>query len=125
MTAPPDVSYRFRLVTIAAAAVFATRSTAAAAAAGAFFTRASDVDRKRAAIEFGAIERFDGFVRFFVAAHGHETETTRTTCFAVRDQVCFGNGAVSGKGILQIIFGGVEGKISYVQFVIHFSVMLF
>src|SRR5687767_7516136 len=91
----------FQLITATAtaatvAAVFTARSAAAttATAARAFFTRASNVDSERAAIQFSTIQRFDGLVRFFVVAHRHETEATRTAGFAVRDEVCFGDSAV-------------------------------
>jgi len=48
-----------------------------------------------------------------------ERESTRTTRGTVHHQVGFHDRAVGPKGLLQVVLSGVEGKISYEQFVIH------
>src|SRR5258706_4410585 len=92
------------------AAVFTT--TAAAAAGRAFFTRLGDVDREGAAIQLRAVQGGNGFLRFFSRAHGDETETARTAAHAVHHQVRFPDRAVRREGVLQVVFSGIEGKIS-------------
>jgi len=100
------------------AAKLATRTAAATATAAAFFTRAGDVYGQITTIEGSAIHGLDGLLSFLFSAHGYETETARTTAHAIDHQVCLDDGAVSGKRVLQIVFGGVEGNVSYKQFII-------
>ena len=52
-------------------------------------------------------------------AHGHESEPARAAGHAVHHQVGFNDRAVRGKRVLQVVFGGVEGKISDKQFCTH------
>ena len=105
----------------AAAAVFTTRATTATAAAAGrtLFARARDIDRQIATIHRGAVEGFDGLLRFLGGAHRHETEPARAAADAVDHQVRFHDGAVRSEHILEIILRGVEGKISNKQFVTH------
>ncbi len=96
--------------TAAAATVFTT--TAAAAAGGAFFTGLGNVNRKGAAIQLRTVQGGNGFLRFFGCAHGDETETTRTAAHAVHHQVGFRDRSVRCKSVVQVVFSGIEGKIS-------------
>src|SRR5690349_12562076 len=104
--------------TAAAAAVFAP-ATAAAAAASTFLTRAGDVDGQGPTIQLGAVHGRDGLLGFFRRAHGNESETARPAAHAVHHQVGFNDGAVRREGVLQIVFGGIEGEVPYKQFTAH------
>src|ERR1043166_6309478 len=108
-----------RLVATASAAEFATTAAGATATpASALFARFGDVDRQGATVDSFAIERVHGGGRLFLGAHGDEAEAARTAAFAIHHQIGFQYSAVSGKGILEIVFGCVEGKISDEQFII-------
>src|SRR6267378_103023 len=61
----------------------------------------------------------NGLVRFVIRAHGHEAEAPRTAGLSVGHQFRFDHRAVSGKGVLQVIFGCVERKVSDKQFITH------
>jgi hypothetical protein len=63
-----------------------------------------------------AIEGVDGALAFFCAAHGDETKAAGALGFTVEDQMGLGNGAVIGEEVAQGGLGGLEGKISYVEF---------
>ncbi len=97
-----------------AAAISATAATAAtaAAAAGTLFTRTSFVDGEGAAIEFVTVHGVDGGLGLFVGAHGDEAETTGIARDAVGDEADFSDDAVRGESVLEIVLGGVEGKVS-------------
>jgi hypothetical protein len=110
------------VTTTAAAAATSATAVTTAAAAGTFFTRAGDIDGKRAIVELCAIERFNGLLRFFLGGHGHETEAARASSHAIRHEVGFEDRAVLGEGVLKLVFRDVEGKISNKQLIIH-SVM--
>jgi hypothetical protein len=102
------------------AALSATVLAALATAAGrALFSRSSDIDGKGAPVNGFASHGLDGFLRLFGRAHGDETEPARTAGGPVHYQVGFNDGAVGCERILQIVFGGVEGKISDKQFIVH------
>jgi hypothetical protein len=109
--------------TTAAIAALPASATTATAAARAFFTRTSNVYSQGPAIQAGAIHGSHGFLRFFIAAHGDEGKSAWPPCGAVHHEVGFHDGAVRGKGVLKIVFGCVEGKISDKQLIIH-SMML-
>lgn len=111
--------------TAAATAVFTTRTPAAAAAAGrTLFARTGHVNREGATIELLTVQRVNGFLRFFGAAHGDETETPRTAAHAVHHQVGFDDRAVRGKRVGEVVFSSVEGKISDKQFCAHVMLIL-
>ena len=61
-----------------------------------------------------AMERVDGLLAFIGAAHGDEAEAAGAVGFAVHDQGGVRHFAVLGKKLVQVLFGGLEGKISYV-----------
>src|SRR5205823_5721568 len=109
------------LIAVPPAAIIATTATATATASsttatGTLFARFGNVDCEIAAVNGSAIQSFDGFFRFLVAAHGDEAEAARTSAHAVHHQVGFHDGAVRGEHVAQVVFCGVEGKISYKQF---------
>src|SRR3989475_12161244 len=118
----PDNS-ALTLVAITATAATATAAakfaTTTAASARALFARASNVDGEGPAVQLRAIEGFDGFLRLFRRAHRDEAEPTRFTRHAVHHQVGLDDRAMRREGVLEIVLGGVEGKISNKQFCTH------
>jgi hypothetical protein len=108
--------------TSAAASIPAATTAAAAIPATAtrpFFTSASQINSEVTAVQISAIHRTDGFLSFFLCAHRNESETARPPAGAIGHEVRFEDGAVRGEGVLEIVFGGVEGEISDKQFIIH------
>ena len=99
-----------------------TTTTAAAGTASGFATGTARfhgtgfVDGQVTTIVVLAMQGVDGLLAFFGAAHGDETEAAGAVGFAIHDQVGFGDRAVLGKEGVEVLFGGLEGKISYVQF---------
>ena len=88
-------------------------ASAAEAASGALFPRTSFIDGQIATIEVCSVQSVNRFLRFFGRTHGDETEASRAASHPVRHEAGFRNGAMGGEGVLQVVFGGVEGKISY------------
>src|ERR1039458_9160124 len=124
----PERKRNVRLVTIATAAATAataaatavTAATAAAATAtGALFARPGDVNRQGASAQLFAIQCVDGLLRLLRRAHGDESEPARTAGCPVHHQVGFDDRAVGRKGVLQVVFSDVEGKIPNKQFCAH------
>ncbi len=112
-----------RLVALAAATIAATATAvAAAAAAGELTARAAGfhgarfVDGQVAAVVVLAVQSVDGALAFFAAAHGNKAEATGAVRLAVHDQAGVGDGAVLGEEFAKVLLGGLEGKISHVQF---------
>jgi hypothetical protein len=118
---PTAFQERCYLVAIASA-ITAAGATAAAARTG--FHRLGFVDRQVTAVVVLAMEFLDGALAFLGAAHGHETEAARAVCFTIHDEVGFFDSSALREKLVEVLFGGLEGKISYVQFhtVILFSV---
>jgi hypothetical protein len=109
---------------IAIASAAATElTTTTAVATGALFARAGDVDGERATIQLLSVQTIDRLLGFLGRTHGHETKPARAIGGAIHHQIRFGDRAERGERVLQIVFGGVEGKISDKQFTVH--VMLF
>jgi hypothetical protein len=111
-------------VTTAAAATTTTATATAVAATTAaatrtIFTGACFVDGQCAAIDAFAIKGLDGSISAFFILHGDKGETARAAAEFVHDQIDFENSAVRGEHILKLVFGSVEGKISYKQFRAH------
>ena len=102
----------YRLVATARAAEFATT------AASTLFARTGDVYGHGPAIDILAVKRVDGGLRLFGRAHGDKAESARAAAFTVGHQFGFGHGPVRGKRVLENVFGGVEGKVSNIQFTI-------
>ncbi len=104
--------------TTAAAATTVTTTTAAAA----FFTRASNVDGKRAAFEGFAVELLDSGFCFRFGAHRHESKSAALGRELVLNQHDFADGSCLAKKVLQVGFSYRKGKVPYVKFVIcHIS----
>jgi len=91
----------------------------AAAATGAFFARLGCVNGEGAAVHVRAVQCADGFSGLLIGAHRDEGKAAWTARGAIHHEVGFKHGAVRRESVLQIIFGGVEGKVSDKQFIIH------
>jgi hypothetical protein len=106
----------------ALAAIGASAATAATAPArrSAIVTRTGFIDSEGATLDFLARKGLDGRFSPFGCGHGDKSEAARTAAYAIGDEVNLGNRAMLLEQILQFILGGVEGKISYVQFRVHF-----
>jgi hypothetical protein len=100
------------LVTVAGTSAGIAAGEFAAGAAG--FHGLGFVDSQFAAIMALAVQGVDGAPAFFGAAHGDEGEAARAAGHAVRDHVGFGDMTVLGEELVQVLFGGLEGKISHV-----------
>jgi hypothetical protein len=117
-------SFKKILVAIAATAtataattVFAT--TTATTASGAFFTWSGNVYRQIATVELLAVHGFNGLLRLFGRAHGNKAETAGAASRSVHHQIRLNDRSVRGKGVLQIVFRGIEGEVSNKQFIAH------
>ena len=87
------------------------------------FHRLGFVDGQITTVVILAVQGVNGLLAFFGAAHGDKTEAAGAVGFTIHDEVGFGDRAVFGKKGVEVLFGGLEGKISYVQFhAILFSV---
>jgi adenine-specific DNA methylase len=108
--------------TVAAAATAITAATTAAASATvataatwrASFTWASFVHGERTAFDRLAVELADRLLRIGVGRHRHKREAARFTGKLILHQRDLLHRASLSEKILQIRFGRVEGKISYV-----------
>ena len=98
-----------RLIAVATTAKFTTTTTAAART---FLTRAGNVDGQGTTAKVLAIQAVNGFLRLFRRAHGHKSEAARAVGGAIHHQVGFSDAAKRREGVLQVIFGSVEGKVS-------------
>ncbi len=118
---------------IAAAATTATRTTTAAAATAAEAAATTAATRtgttlfrfvhaKGTAVEIGAVHALDRLRRVIRGRHGHERETARAARIAVEHQVHFRDLATLSERALEDVFGGVEGKVAYVQSGVHLSI---
>lgn len=106
------------VVAIAAAAISAAATTsaatatvAAAPAGRALFARPRFVHRQGPPLELLAMKLGDGRVGLGLGAHFNKCKTARTSGGAILHDVHCDDGARRCKIILQIIFGGTEGKI--------------
>src|SRR5258705_10215292 len=107
------------LIAVASAATTTVLTPAAAATARALFAGLGEVDRERATVNRLAVHPLDGLLRLLGSAHSDETEPARAASLTVHHQVGFSDRAEGGERILQVVFGGVKGKVSYEQFITH------
>jgi hypothetical protein len=105
--------------TTAAAAI-----PAAATTTRAFFTSAGEINSEVTAVQISPVHGTDGFLGFFLGAHGNESESARPAAGAIGHEVGLEDGAVGGEGVLQIVFSSVEGEISDKQFIIHALILI-
>ena len=105
---------RERAAATATSAIFATL----AAAAGALFAgRATLTVRARPSMDLPFIAATAFWASSSELMVTKPKPRGRPVCGP--HQIGFDHGAVGGKGVLQVIFGGVEGKISDKQFIAH------
>jgi hypothetical protein len=103
----------------AATIVAATSATTAAAtttAGTAIFAGAGFVDGEVTAAKGFAVGGFDRGGAFSGAAHGDKGKTAGAAGGVIGHESDIGASAVLAKEVFEVVFGGVEGKISYVQF---------
>src|SRR5208282_3665274 len=95
----------------------------AAAAGRTLFAGLGGIDGEGAAVNGLAVEGGGGFLGLLGGAHGDEGEPAGTAGGPVHHQVGFQDGAMGGEGVLQVVFCGVEGKVSDKQFIVHYDVL--
>ncbi len=116
------------LVAVASAAATTTvpasgaTTTAAAAALRPILTRPGDVDGDVASVDGFAVQGVDRPLSFLRCGHGDKAKAARTAAHAVDHEIGFDDRAVGGKGVLKVVFRGVEGKISHKQFRAHLMI---
>jgi hypothetical protein len=113
-----------RLVALCVAAVSTAAAATAAgrtarAATGAIFARAGFIDGQGPVHEIATVEKADGLLGFFCGRHRHEAKAAGFAGEFILHQSGFGDRAGLGEMILKIVFGGIEGKISDVEFSGH------
>jgi hypothetical protein len=104
-----DLNYRLIAVAgtpIARAGIFFART--------ARFHRLGCIDGQIATVVVVTMERIDGLLALFGVAHGDETKAARAIGFTIHDEVGFGDSAVLSEELVQVLFSGLEGKISHV-----------
>ena len=109
-----------RTTTRAAAATTATATTHSAPAV---FPWTGFVDGEGATIEFFTVEIGNGRVCPFFSGHGDESKSTRATGGPIEHEIHFADRSVRGKSVLQVVLGRLVGKVSYVQFCVHYDVI--
>src|SRR5262249_12184647 len=102
-----------------AAAELATTTATTAATWRAFFARPSDIDSQITSVQRSTVQSADGLLGFFGSAHRDESKPAWPARRAVHHQVGFENGSVRSERVLEIVLSGIEGKISYKQFIAH------
>jgi hypothetical protein len=100
---------------IAAATATAAAVTTATATATAIALRASFVDGDRAAVDFGAVERFDRVSSIVIVCHRYESESAWAARVTIRDHCHFFYLAVGPKFGLQRFLGRRKGKVANIQ----------
>lgn len=68
------------------------------------------------------VDRGGGFV---IVAHGDETEATGAAAHAVEHDGGLNDGTVGAKGVLEVLFRNIEGKISDEEFIVHLMICCF
>jgi hypothetical protein len=99
-------------VTAATTAAATESTTTTTAASRTVFARTGNVNGQGTTAHVFAIQAVNSLLGFFGAAHGYKTKTARAVGGAIHHQVGLGHGAELGKGILQVILGDIEGKVS-------------
>jgi len=81
--------------------------------------RTSFIDGQSTSIDIFAVQGLDGGLGALLGFHGDKGKSAWLPAEFVHDHIDLGDGAVSGEKILELVLGGVEGKISYKQFSTH------
>jgi hypothetical protein len=92
-------------------------------AGSALFARTGDVDRQGAALEFMAVELFDGFLGLVAVRHRNERKATGTTGEFVEDDLNDADGADLAKQGLEVLGGASEGKVPHVELTVFHLMM--
>jgi hypothetical protein len=99
------------LTAASAAAAAAVTAAGTAAAAGTLFAGTGFVDGEVTALDVFAIDLSDGGLGAFRSGHGDEGEAARAIGGTIHHQIDFRDGAAGGEEVLQVVFGGVKGKV--------------
>jgi hypothetical protein len=91
-------------------------TTGARKLARTLFPRASFVDGQGASLDFFAVEGADGGGGFGRVSHGDERKTAGAAGCAIHHKGDVRDFAVLFEKILEIVFSGLKGEITYVQF---------
>jgi type IV secretory pathway TrbL component len=100
--------------TAAAAAEAATAAAAAEGATSALFLGTSLVDSESAAAEVGAVQLLSGLFGLLSGAHGDERETAGAAGHLVHGDIDIGHRAELAESGAKLVFGGLEGHVTYV-----------
>jgi hypothetical protein len=106
--------------TTATTAITTATTTAATSAGLALFRNA---DAKRTTFEVRSVELRDGFLGIGVAAHRDECKAARTARLTVNHELGFGDFTGLAERAQKHVFGGVEGKVTHVQSVVHYLLL--
>jgi len=98
-------------VLTAATAAAAAISAAGTFASGALFTRTRFVDGDGATLDALAVDLGNGGGGAFRRGHGHEGEAAWPVGRAIHDEIDLRNRSAGREEVLQVVFGGVKGKI--------------
>jgi len=99
---------------VAPSTTITTASTAAAAARRARLTWPGFIHGQSSAVYRFAVNLSDGVLSFLLGAHCHKRKSAGFACEFVLHERHFLHCAGLGEKLLQLVFGRVEGKISYV-----------
>lgn len=100
-------------ITAASAAAISTVPAAVSApAALSFFARTCFIHRQRTALKVFLVKHCDGLGGFILGTHFHKSEAAGTARSSVLHDIGGNHHSGCRKMILQIILGGIEGKIS-------------
>lgn len=83
--------------------------------AAALFARTGFIDSQAAAIEVALMQAVHGGMALRGAAHRHKAEPSGAAGLAIDHDLGIRDGAKRSERILQVVLGGIEGKISYVE----------
>jgi hypothetical protein len=114
-----EIDYSAEAKSVAAAFATIAISARAAGTGRTIFARTRFVHRQIAAVEILVMQSMHRGRAFRRTAHGHEAKAASPTGVPICYEVRLHNSAVRCECVLQIVFGGIEGKISNVQFITH------
>jgi len=72
-----------------------------------------------AALKIAIVELVDGHLGLMGVAHHHESESAGIAGVPVGDDSGLTHGSRAGEEFVEVVFGGAEGKIADVEFVVH------
>src|SRR6185436_2037167 len=107
---PAEIDQLVTLLPTRSTGTISTAATATATAAALFFGPRL-VDGQFATLDVLSSETGDGGLGAFRSCHSNESETAGATAHAIHDEVDLSDRTEGCKHVLQVVLGGVEGKI--------------